>query len=277
MVRKIVLPLTVLLVGLLAACQTATPTPTAMATPWAVTTAAPTLPPLPTTPPTATPTPTTPPPPAQPAASLQPCVSPQDTDLKTLPLDSAPSPEEAVLQALNQGMPAPNLARALQRAGLGGYPFAALPVDMDGDHFEDVLVSLILAPQSVPPQGMLLVYICRQRKYTTPIAFMEPADRYAWGAPVTHFAQDMNADGRTEVVVSSAHCAADGVTCQEKFAILGWRDGHLIDLLANAAQPFPAPVATLADPDRDGRYDLIIQTGDGQRLVWHYRQGKWRR
>ena len=229
---------------------------------------------------TPTPLPTTTPVPAlmpspttSPATSLRPCV-PQHPERKTLNMDKDQLLHGGLLQVLNAGMPLPNLDRALQRAGLGGYPQAALSVDMNGDHFEDAVVALLLSPQTQPPQGALLIYLCNKGQYAPPVVFQEPADRYAWGMPIVHFAQDMNADGRTELVVSAVHCDTN---CAEKFAILGWRDGGLRDLLEDAAQPFPSPVPFLADPNGDGILDFIIETSSGERLVWHYQNGVWKR
>ncbi len=234
-------------------------------------------------PPTAFPAPTSPPVPASlaptpsPAAvSLRPCV-PQNPERKTLNMSATQLLHGGLLQVLNAGMPLPNLDRALQRAGLGGYPQAVLSVDMNGDHWEDAVVALLLSPQARPPQGALYIDLCDQGRYAPPVVFQEPAGRYAWGMPIVHFAQDMNADGRTELVVSVAHCDANDAHCMEKFAILGWRDGRLRDLLEDADQPFASPVPFLADPNKDGILDFIIETGDGQRLVWHYQGGVWKR
>ncbi len=229
--------------------------------------------PTPTSPPvTASPAPT----PSPAAVSLRPCV-PQNPERKTLNMSTTQLLHGGLLQVLNAGMPLPNLDRALQRAGLGGYPQAVLSVDMNGDHWEDAVVALLLSPQARPPQGALYIYLCDQGRYAPPVVFQEPADRYAWGMPIVHFAQDMNADGRTELVVSVAHCDANDANCVEKFAILGWRDGRLRDLLEDADQPFASPVPFVADPNEDGILDFIIETGDGQRLVWHYQNGVWKR
>jgi len=181
-----------------------------------------------------------------------------------------------VLQALNGGMPVSALNQVLQRAGIGNYPYAAVSVDLDGDGALDAVVSLADPhTQGKPPQGVLMVFLCRGRQFQQVATFMEPATTMAWGAPIIQFAQDLNADRRAELVVSAAHCNAQGVQCEERYAILGWRGDGLRDLLRDAEQPFPSPVPFVEDPDGDGVYDFIVETGDGQRLVWRYHQGVW--
>ncbi len=245
------------------------PRPTPLALPSPTATAAATAAPVAVT--------ATPPLPTPTGATLQPCV-PQNTSLKPQNLTWQAIQQGALLQLLNQGVPLPNLDRALQYAGVGGYPQAVLSVDLNGDHKEDAVISLV-DPHSKahPPQGMLLIYLCQQGHFAQPYAFQEPATDRAWGVPIVHFAQDLNADGRTELVVSSAHCDPTGTVCEERYAILGWRDGGLRDLLRDADQPFPSPVSFVEDPDGDGICDFIIETGDGQRLVWHYQNGVWKR
>ncbi len=245
--------------------------------------------PLPQPTPLAFPTPTsTAPATAPPAATATPtraaasgptaCVPANAQVALPQPLTFTEAMGGAVQQALNAGMPLQALNQALQRAQIGNYPYAAVEGDFDGDHLADAAVSLIDPyTKTKPPQGVLLVFLCRKGQFAAPLVFQEPATDRAWGAPIIHFAQDLNADGRTELVVSSAHCGPTGAMCEERYAILGWREGDLRDLLRDAGQPFSSPVASIADPDGDGIYDFIIETGDGQRLVWHYQNGVWKR
>jgi len=228
---------------------------------------------------TLTPRPSLTPSPTATTVSLQPCVPQRPgTRLQEQSLSFNAALKGALRQALNSGMPLPDLNRTLQRAGIGNYPQAALSVDLNGDHYEDAVVALI-DPESkaTPPQGVLLFFLCQNHALTQVAAFQEPASQNAWSAPIVHFAQDLDADGRTELVVSAAHCDDAGVICQERFAILAWRDGGLRDVLRDADQPFTSPVPFLEDPDHDGILDFVVETGEGERLVWHYANGFWQR
>jgi len=232
--------------------------------------------PTPTPPATATATATAPP--ATPPSGPKPCVPANPKAALPSSLTFTAAMGGAVQQALDAGMPLQTLNQALQQAQLGNYPYAAVEGDFDGDHLTDAAVSLIDPhTKTKPPQGVLLVFLCRKGKFAAPLVFQEPVTDRAWGAPIIHFAQDLNADGRTELVVSSAHCDPTGAVCEERYAILGWRDGGLRDLLRDAAQPLPSPVSSVEDPDGDGIYDFIVETGNGQRLVWHYHEGFWQR
>ena len=184
----------------------------------------------------------------------------------------------AILQSLNGGMPVSALNQVLQRAGIGNYPYAAVSVDLNGDGALDTAVSLA-NPQSKtkPPQGVLLIFLCKSQQFQQTATYTEPVTTIAWGAPIIQFAQDLNADRRAELVISAAHCDAKGVNCAEHYAILGWRNGGLRDLLRDAGQAFPSPVPFVEDPDGDGIYDFVLETGDGQRLTWYYHQGVWTR
>ncbi len=183
-----------------------------------------------------------------------------------------------LLEALNAGMTAEALNTALQRAQIGAYPFAAASGDFDGDGMADVAVSLFdPASTSHPPQGVLLVFLCREGAFVPPAVFQEPATDRAWGVPTIQDAQDLNADGRAELLVSAAHCDETGLVCAERYAILGWSEGGLRDLLRDADQPFASAVPFVEDPDGDGIYDFVVITGEGQRLTWRYADGFWQR
>ncbi len=208
---------------------------------------------------------------------MHPCVTPSAAAALPADLTFTTAQQQAILDALNAGLPVGELNRGLQAAHIGNFPHAAVGVDLNGDHAEDIVVSLFDPnSQTKPPQGVLLAFVCQGSSFGAPIVFVEPATGMAWGAPLLQFAQDLNADGKDELVISAAHCSQDGQVCRERYAILAWQNGGLVDLLQDAdPQGYPSAVPYVEDPDGDGIYDFIVSTGSGKRLVWHYTKGVW--
>jgi len=210
---------------------------------------------------------------------VKPCVPPttQISPIKELTFKNATT---ELLKALNQGMRPAALNSLLHRAGIGNYPIAAVGVDLNGDHRQDVVVS-IFDPNSKakPPEGFMLFFLCTKGSgYKQVETFLEPVTSVAWSAPTIQFAKDLNADGKDEIVAASAHCDAQGANCVEKYAILAWQNGKVVDLLAGfPLQGMPNAVAQIADPDGDHIYDFVVTTGAGKKLVWKYQKGVWKR
>ncbi len=185
-----------------------------------------------------------------------------------------------MLKALNGGMRPAALNSLLHSAGIGNYPLAAVGVDLNGDHRQDAVVS-IFDPNSKakPPEGFMLFFLCTKGKgYKQTETFLEPATSVSWSAPTIQFAKDLNADGKDEIVAASAHCNAQGTNCVEKYAILAWQNGKLVDLLTNFPwQGIPNAVAQVTDPNGDHIYDFVVTTGGDKKLVWKYQNGVWKR
>ncbi len=210
---------------------------------------------------------------------VKPCVPPstQAAPIKGLNFKNAPP---VLLKALNSGVRPAALNSLLHSAGIGNYPLAAVGVDLNGDRRQDVVVS-IFDPNSKakPPQGFMLFFLCTKGEgYKQVETFLEPVTSVSWSAPTIQFAKDLNADGKDEIVVASAHCDAQGANCVEKYAILAWQNGKLVDLLTNfPLQGIPNAVAQVTDPDGDHIYDFVVTTGEGKKLVWKYQNGVWKR
>jgi hypothetical protein len=90
--------------------------------------------------------------------------------------------------------------------------------------------------------------------------------------------QDINADGRHEVVFSSTNCGAH--TCFEDLQILRWDGEEYVNKLEGNTLDYPYPDIKLTDFDHDGVYHLevtgtvIASVGAGPQRntvnIWHY-------
>ena len=230
----------------------------------------------------AVPSPTLPPSP-QPSLAAEPpqaCLPPGNpSPLVDGPFDIYP-PE--IFSFLNGGGSAKDLDQALYSLGIANLPVPVGVSDMTGDGIEDVVVS-IFDPRSVlqPPAGLLLIYICDQQGYR--LAYQEDT-RPNQGAPGIRYLQDMNADGISDLVLSSASCGAH--TCFERVQLISWEAGEFINRLVGETIDLPYPTIYLEPAQDSGIYDLHISgsglgsVGAGPQRnitrVWTYEAGSLR-
>lgn len=208
-----------------------------------------TLTPIPAPPtklPTAEPTPT---PHAGPA-----CMPARDKaafegqDYSTLP--------DTILAYLNQGASRDALDNALYERGFASMPVPVVEGDMTGDGFNEIVVS-VFDPDSnrYPPEGQLLIYVCRDQMYD--LVYDEPGTADYPGAPHIWYWEDMDKDGMMDVVISNSACGAH--TCLEAFKVLSWNGDRIVNRLAGRAEEFAYPDAQITDLDKDGFYELAIE------------------
>lgn len=163
-----------------------------------------------------------------------------------------------ILSFLNAGGTAKDLDQTLYALGIANLPVPVGVADMTGDGIDDVVVS-IYDPGSVlqPPAGVLLVYICDQPGYR--LAYQEDT-RPNQGAPGIRYLQDMNADGRAELVFSSASCGAH--TCFERVQLISWGYGEFSNRLVGETTDLPYPTIYLEPGQDEGIFYLSI-SGSG--------------
>ncbi len=165
---------------------------------------------------------------------------------------------EAVLAFLNSGGSLNVLDEALYQVGVANLPEPVASADMDGDGVEEVVVS-IFEPGSMalPPPGMLLIYTCQDGVYH--MAYQEDT-RPSDGAPGIRFLRDLNANGRADLVVSSASCGAH--TCFERVQVIQWDGETYRNHLEGETTDLPYPTIYLSPTVEDEIYDLQV-TGSG--------------
>ncbi len=191
--------------------------------------------------------------------SLEPrCVltkSPQTLD--TTSFNNYP---ESIQGFINGGATPKELDQALYEAGVENQPIGVASADMTGDGKTDMVVS-IFNPSSdnIPPSGKLLIYICENGQYKLEY---EQISEKVWGAPGIRYLQDLDADGRAELVESSPTCGAS--TCFEDVKVQVWNGSGFRNRFEGNSTDLPFPDIHISDPENDGYYQIeIVASGFG--------------
>ncbi len=187
---------------------------------------------------------------------------------------------EAGLQFLNAGRTPGELFQALQSSGL----VAAAPVianaDFSGDGRNDLALSVHnVQAAGLGPAGIMLIYLCQDNGFSN--AYQRTPDDLMRG-PYLYIAQDLDADGAGELVVSTENCGAH--TCFERFEVLDWDGEAFLNKLVGFSDDLPYPTVQVTDYDLDGLFSVeIVGSGFGsvgagpQRShtrVWDYNAGQ---
>lgn len=216
--------------------------------------------PAPTGTPAAAPSPTAPPPPPlppTPTAATPGCVPPQGDPGPLAPGPLADYPAKA-LAFLDRGGTREQLDAQLYAAGVENQPIGVVEADFTADGKHDVVISLFDPASSMyPPAGLLGVYVCTGGRFT--LAYSLAAGQFE-GGPKIWVAQDLNADGAADLLVSTTTCGAH--TCFDTMQILVWNGATFENRLAGPTDELPYPAAQVTDADGDGIFTLEV-TGSG--------------
>lgn len=187
-----------------------------------------------------------------PAACIQAQASPKlaKTGFEDLP--------QAILDFLNAGAGPEDLETALRDGGVAASPQPALWGDLTGDGKLDVGVS-VFDPDSplIPPSGTLLVYACQADHYAL-LHVQRPPE--GWGGAQLWHLQDLNADGRAELVAGWQSCGAH--TCFQELQVLVWNREVIENRLSGSTAELPSPQVDVLDSDGDGFYHVAV-TAEG--------------
>ncbi|MEK6255969.1 MAG: hypothetical protein N2C13_01470 [Chloroflexota bacterium] len=211
------------------------------------------------------------------------CVQPASPE--PLPLVAFEEYPNIFLEFINAGGPAASLQSNLEELNIANDAPTVFEADLTGDKKNDLVVSFIEPdPQSFPPVGALLIYICLGDKYT--LAHIEYAGEIL-SAPRMLYVQDLNADGKVDVLYSSSTCGAH--TCFEDTNILSWNGTDFDKRIDEGTQDLPFPNLQITDYDRDGIYSIEMTSGGygsvgagpqrDQTNIWDYNpiSAKWER
>jgi tetratricopeptide (TPR) repeat protein len=161
---------------------------------------------------------------------------------------------QAIQDFLNNGGTPSDLDEALYNAGVANQPVAVKTADMTGDGQAEVVVSIFdPASQVMPPSGKLMIYTCNGGAYQ--LAYQEESPE-AWGAPGIRYLQDLNADGKSELIESEGSCGAH--TCFEDVKIIAWDGEGFKNLFEGSSKEIPYPDIRITDADGDGIFDVEI-------------------
>jgi hypothetical protein len=160
-----------------------------------------------------------------------------------------------ILTFLNAGGDPQELDQGLYLAGVANLPVPVAVADMTGDDRQDIVVS-IFDPESqqIVPAGVLLIYRCENGAYILEHA---QASMDGWSAAGIRYLEDLNGDGRAELVVSSAMCGAS--TCFEEIQILSWTGEGFENHLEGDTTDLAFPEISLDDADGDGLFMVEVR------------------
>ncbi len=228
-----------LVLMLLAACRTSTPTP--IPTPTA--TPRPTVTPIPT----ATPTPV-------------PICPPQNLSAAWLAPDQFDGYPSAIQAYLSNGGSTANLLTILRDASSINEKWGGVSsIDLTGDGEPEIIVSIIdpsTADQSPAPSGLLLIFGCEGQQVHLLYSNLAPKPQAL--PSIMQTGNFIAAPRGNQIAVLSSSCGAN--TCFDKLEVLGWDGQALIDLLA---APLELPAAQFQFVQADGDPALELQAVRG--------------
>jgi hypothetical protein len=211
---------------------------------------------------------------ASPVKLPEPEIHPPSTATTVLPGLSCPIPFGApplptfsssqdwatnVLTYLNQGGSITAFIEALPSLGQHDpHGQTALTTDLNGDRFEDLVITLIDPDQGpLPVESALLIYLCDRDQYRLAYASssLPDADRF-------HLNQvmDLTGDEMPEILILQEICGAH--TCFQVWEVLQWQTNRFLNVLDGRSDDLPVPSLEISDPQQDGSRMLSL-TGNG--------------
>lgn len=158
---------------------------------------------------------------------------------------------------LNSGATTDELSAELAKSLEGSQPTPAAAGDFNGDGLLDIAVSILNPITSTrPQQGVLLVYLCQEGAYQ--LAYTSASSSTA-GAPSILFVQDINADGKDELVAAAQTCGAH--TCFENVQVLVWNGKTFENRLAGRTDDLPEARVAVQPTTEGGIADIIVTGG----------------
>lgn len=174
-----------------------------------------------------------------------------------LPVTTFEDYPNAFLSFLNAGGTPSALLANLTDLGIANVAPSVSVADLTGDKKNDVVVSFLEPdPETYPPSGALLIYICLGDQFT--LAHIELPEKF-FNAPRILQLQDLNADGRVDLLFSSTTCGSQ--TCFESTQILAWNGVDFKPRLDGDTDDMPSPDLQITDYDRDQIYNIEMSTG----------------
>lgn len=159
-----------------------------------------------------------------------------------------------IQEYLNQGGLVEPLAQTLASTPTpDGRATNTIRRDLTGDGLEDLAVTVYEKIQTEEASGTLLIFRCDKNRYR--LAYSSAPAR-SLGPPILVTAQDLNADGKIEILYTRSTCGAH--TCFEQLQVLRWDRSSFRDLFEGRSDDLPSPDIHLAGPRSDGTYQIEI-------------------
>jgi hypothetical protein len=158
---------------------------------------------------------------------------------------------------LNGGATPDELAGVLGNAKLANPPNPVVSGDVNGDGLPDLAVSVANPASSTqPPAGELLVFTCANGAYRLgyTLGSMDTS-----GAPAIQTIQDLNADGKAEIVTGLQTCGVH--TCFTAVQVLAWSGDGFQNRLIGRTDDLPYPRVQVNLVTEGGIAEIVIQGG----------------
>ena len=146
--------------------------------------------------------------------------------------------------------------------------------DVTGDTTPEVVVDLSFFVKGQYADGALFVYRCQAGGYVGGVVDRISGQLFATTDPDPgiRFIQDMNDDGKSEIVFSYTPVIGTHGDFSREFRIVGWDGTRFLDLIqGDGHHPYVAEVRNgdgqLRDTDGDGALELELTSGVGSRIV----------
>ncbi len=193
-----------------------------------------------------------------------------------LSLTSFQQAPQAIQDYLNSGAAPAELDTALHNAGYDDPNSPTFAADLNGDGRLDVVVAVVnSAANTAFAEGSLLIYMCEGSSYAL-AAKMD--SRQTWGIPEVLFLEDLDGDGRIDLVTGQTTCGAS--TCFIQVQILSWNGSSFQNRLRGDTSDLPYPDFHLQEEGSTGVFDLYATSGGfgsvgaglqrGMTRIWSY-------
>jgi hypothetical protein len=158
---------------------------------------------------------------------------------------------------LNSGATHDELGAALSAASLGNPPNPVLAGDLNGDGKLDVVAAVVdPTSSSRPPAGEMLVFTCAGGAYRLSYTLVSTQNS---GAPAVQTVEDLNADGKAEIVAGQQTCGAH--TCFTSVQVLAWSGNGFQNRLTGRTDDIPYPHVQINAVTEGGISEIVIQGG----------------
>jgi hypothetical protein len=158
---------------------------------------------------------------------------------------------------LNAGATPDELAGVLRDARLTNPPNPVVSGDVNGDGFPDLAISVVNPASTAQPQsGELLVFTCTDGAYRLGYTLESTGTS---GAPAIQSIEDLNADGKAEIVTGLQTCGAH--TCFTAVQVLGWTGDGFQNRLIGRTDDLPYPRVQINLVTEGGIAEIVIQGG----------------